>query len=69
MQHKLVLVQQTERLAEWQCPVCQRHVRLNSKDRGIEILNPGDQFVNHGSASTVPGLNFGQPAVEKVSIH
>ena len=69
MQHKLVLVQQSKHEAEWQCPVCERHVRLNSKNRGIEILHPGDQLVNHGSASTVPGFDFGQPAVEAIVLH
>jgi hypothetical protein len=69
MEHKLVLVQQTKKLTDWECPVCQRLVRMNAKGGGIEILNPGDQRVNHGSASTTPGLKLSPATIETPTFH
>ena len=69
MEHKLILRHQTEKSSEWECPVCQRQVRLFSKGGGFEILKPGDQLANHGSICTVPELNLSQPAVDQISIH
>ena len=58
MSHKLVLVKQTEEIVEWECPVCERHIRVEKTGGGLRILKPGDQSVVH-SATTMPGLNFG----------
>jgi len=69
MQHKLELIRQTKDLVEWECPVCQRHIRLGSNGGGLKILNRGDQEVNHGSATTVPGLRLGQPTIETPVLH
>jgi hypothetical protein len=69
MQHELKLIRQTEKHAEWECPVCQRHIRLGADGSGLKILNPGDQQVNHGSASSAPGLKLAQPSVEVPTIH
>ncbi len=69
MQHRFVLVQQTEHYAEWECPVCHRHIRLGTDGSGLKVLNRGDQEINHGSASTFPGLNMAQTQVNPVSLH
>jgi len=69
MQHKFVLIRQTEEFAEWECPACERHVRLGFNGDGLKILNPGDQHVNHGAASTVPGLSFSNTLLETSVIH
>ncbi len=69
MQHKLELILQTEAHVEWECPVCQRHIQMNAKGGGLKILNPGDQMVNHGSASTTPELSLDQAIIEKKTIH
>ena len=69
MAHKLVLTLQTENSAEWKCPECDRHIRLGSDGSGLKILNPGDQEVNHGSATTVPELNIGTASVASPVIH
>jgi len=69
MTHKLVLIRQTADFAEWKCPVCERHIRLGSAGSGLTILNPGDQEVNHGSATTVPELTVGNASVEPLVLH
>lgn len=58
MQHKYILIRQTEECAEWECPACERHVRLRFNGRGLEIVNRGDQWADHGSATTGPGLHL-----------
>lgn len=69
MKHKLVLTRQTDTFAEWKCPECDRHIRLGSKGDGLKILNPGDQEVNHGSATTVPWLDFSETSVDSKILH
>ena len=64
MTHKLVLVKQTENSAEWECPVCERRIRLGLDGSGLKILKPGEQLINHGSATTQPGLSVKIGAVE-----
>ena len=64
MTHKLVLVKHTKEFAEWECPVCQRHIRLGLNGGGLKILKPGDQLINHGSATTWPGLNLNNASVD-----
>lgn len=69
MQHKFVLIRQTDEFAEWECPACERHVRLGFNGEGLKILNPGDQLIDHGSATTVPGLSFRNTLLEPSNIH
>lgn len=58
MQHKLVLARRTDEFVEWECPECQRYIRLGINGSGFKVLNPGDQMANHGAASITPGLNL-----------
>jgi len=67
MKHKLELIAHDEDGAEWQCPECGRHMRLTVAD-GLSIIEPGNQTVNHGSASTSAFLRFGAD-VKPVDVH
>lgn len=69
MEHKLVLTVQTDEAAEWQCPACRRHIRLEFDGSGLKILNAGDQEVNHGSAATSSSLNLGGVSVVSQELH
>jgi hypothetical protein len=69
MKHELVLVHQSDKFAEWECPVCHRYIRLGKEGSGLKVLNPGEQEINHGSASTVSGLKMGQAAVDLTGTH
>jgi hypothetical protein len=69
MTHKLVLIRQTEAFVEWECPACNRHMRLALGEGGLEILNPGDQEVNHGTATTVPGFYLHSASAEAIETH
>lgn len=62
--HQFVLTRQTNEFAEWECPVCQRQVRIGNKT-GLKILKPGDQSVNHGTASTASWLKLGEALIEE----
>ena len=64
MKHKLELIAHDDDGAEWQCPECGRRMRLTLD--GLSILEPGNQTVNHGSASTSALLRFD---VKPVEIH
>ena len=63
MTHKYVLTRQTEKYVEWECPECNRHLRVGF-DGALKILVPGDQQANHGSAATVPWLCLDGASVE-----
>jgi hypothetical protein len=57
-EHRFVLSLRTEDLAEWKCPRCNRHVRLDLRSRRLIIIEPGDQLVNHGGASIGRGVTL-----------
>ena len=57
MDHKLVLTRQTDEFVEWECPDCDKHVRV-AFTGGLKVLNPGDQSVKHSATLAVAGLGM-----------
>ena len=57
-EHRFVLSLRTEDLAEWKCPRCNRHVRLDLRSKRLIIIERGDQLVNHGGASIGRGVTL-----------
>ena len=57
-EHRFVLSLRTEDFAEWKCPRCNRHVRLDLRSKRLIIIERGDQLVNHGGASIGRGVTL-----------
>lgn len=67
MKHHLVLNHQCAEYCEWKCPACDRTVRAGRA--GIKIIKPGNQEVNHGTASNMAGFRMNGASVEARTVH
>jgi len=57
MEHKLVLTRKTDEFVEWECPTCDKHIRVAFAG-GLKVLHPGDQTIIHSAVLAVPGLEL-----------
>ena len=65
--HFLALTAKTDEHVQFTCPVCGRCVQVGF-DGELTTINTGDQFINHGFASTHPGLSLSS-SVEPKRMH
>ena len=47
--HKMDLIKQTDNCYEWECPVCDRHIKIRPGE--VEVINSGDQSIQHSGSS------------------